>query len=152
MKRIFGALVMLVTGLLVAGGDAQAQSKVALEVLHSGTDAVGVRYAYEMKELIRKSGRMRMVQASDKAERVQIRIISMPYDRERPDLSSVISVAITVDGTNVPLNGYYITTYVVSCGSSKVANCAAGLIADMDKDLDRVEREWPALWGRVNRE
>jgi hypothetical protein len=69
-----------------------AQTKIAVQVSHSGNDNVGKQYAFELKEAIRGSHSMRMVGDDEYPPRIKVMLVTLDVD-ERPPLGHRSAIA-----------------------------------------------------------
>jgi hypothetical protein len=118
---------------------ATAQVKVA--VIPTTDDTVGNRLVFAIKESIRRSAGMQLV------DRTQDGFIRMNIVTLDPDKSSgggnrtIYSVVWTAQTFHRPSVTMYLTSSVGTCGTNRVSQCADGLVADTDEQASMV-RGW----------
>ena len=123
---------------------AQPAARTPVEVLHSGRDSVGVRLAFEVRESIRGSNGMRLVTASEVDARLVLHIVTIE-GTSTPGISTAASVSLTYDTKSIPLNGFFITSFVQTCGNNRTRECGRDLTADIDGEMEKLRRDWPSL-------
>lgn len=134
MKRILFAIALLV-GLGVP--TAYAQTVTLVEVVSTSDDSVGQRLVFAIKEGIRASRSMELT--VEDRPRIRIDIVTLDPDRGDRGMSTVYSIVWTFDGPTQALPSY-LTTSVGTCGASRVRDCADGLVADTDRQIEKLER------------
>lgn len=121
--------------------------KVAVSVGHSGTDAVGAQLAFAVREAIRGSQGYKLVQPNDSG--IQVRLITInPEQNESVSNWTVATVVLTManffpyDEKN-PQSWYpiYLTSHVMTVGSSKTDVQARSILASVDAAIDKYRRE-----------
>lgn len=130
MARVVISLqTLLLTAVLGAIAPASAQMTVVLE--STAREAVGGRLAFAIKERIRTSAGFRLV--GDRADAL-FRISMVTLD-DKSGYSTVYSV---VFAAWQPQTGTwtYLENVVGTCGTSRIAECADGLVADADKTAE----------------
>lgn len=104
-------------------------------------DSVGGRLVYAMKEKIRRSAGMTLVDR-DQDGRIAVQIVTLDPDSSsgggRRTIYSVVWLAKTFHETPIDM---FLTNSVGLCGSNKVQECAEDLVADTDKQVTKV-RTW----------
>ncbi|MBM3340764.1 MAG: hypothetical protein FJY56_01420 [Betaproteobacteria bacterium] len=119
--------------------------KAPVELKHSGSDNVGQRLAFELREVIRGSHSMRLVSGREADPRIVVQMVSLEASRSSQGAGTVVAVAITYDGTLIEANGLFLTSVVQNCGSSRVQECARDLAADVDQEIEKLKKNWPNL-------
>ena len=118
---------------------ASAQIKIA--IVSTVPDPVGERLVYANKEGIRRSSGMQVV---DRVQDGLIRVNIVTLDPDKSDSSgnrTIYSVVWTAQTFHeIPVT-MYLTNSVGICGSSRVSQCADGLIANTDEQATNV-RGW----------
>jgi len=111
-------------------GIAHAQLNVVVE--DTARDPIGGRLVYAVKERIRSSSGLKLVPTSNDA---LFRFAIVTLD-DKSGYSTVYSV---VFAAWQPQSGTwtYLNNIVGTCGSSRLAECADGLVADADKTADQ---------------
>jgi len=131
MKKYFLSLLFFLSTTLFG----QETLKFPIEVSHSGTDIVGERLAFAVKERIRKSESMRLTY--EKEMRATIILVTLDQYNDSPGNSSCYSFVQCLDFPGQPF-GYYITSSVGYCGSSRVDEVAERLVAIADKEIGAI--------------
>jgi len=138
MKSLIGQGYMrmlnkfLILALLVSPcSSALAQNDVIPVYVRSlcSDDPVGNRISFKVREGVRKSSAMRLVESPEDA----VFKMSLKCIEPKHNEGYASDFSYTLTATN--LDGYYdyaIKYGVRSCGSSRVDECADGLVADMD--------------------
>src|SRR5437773_3033978 len=127
---------VLCAALIFLSASTFAQNKkIPVEVNHSGQDTVGARIAYELKQSIAASRTMRL-EDSAYVPRMKAVIVSLDIEDSARGSRSALSVSIVFDSLDTPLGGIYLTSYVQTCGTLRAQNCAADLLALVDKQID----------------
>jgi len=115
-------------------------TKIPIEVTHTGSDDVGRRFAYELRDQLKGSNSFRVVEsASD--PRLVVRIISIGRDE-----TSAISLATTVDAETIPVNGLYVTSQVLRIGSLRTRETAGTVVTDIDESVTFLRNKWPSVY------
>jgi hypothetical protein len=112
----------------------RGESVVPVYVTMSGDDSVGNRLAYAVREGVRKSSSMTLVD-SYKDSRFVLSLVTLDPSREKDGYSTVYSAVYTFRTFHDKPVRMYLNTIVGTCGSSKIDSCANGLIADLDREL-----------------
>lgn len=127
-----------------------SQAKYPVEVRHSGDDQVGVRYVFELREAIRASNSMRLVDQSNEP-RIKVSVVTVDSDRNNTGVAAGIATTVVYDSMDIPLNGAHMTTLVQVCGEQRVAGCARGLLSWIDSSVNTLRQDWPSLWKSLFR-
>lgn len=132
LKRILIFFVVL-----LFGATAFAQMKVY--VTHSGDDSAGTRLGYAIKEGIRRSAGMTLVNREQDG-RIAIRIVTLdPDDRDSSGRRTIYSAVLTAETLhNTPVT-MFLTTFVGICGVNRIQACADGLVAETDKQVSWIQ-------------
>ncbi|MFO1408641.1 MAG: hypothetical protein U1F08_14085 [Steroidobacteraceae bacterium] len=131
MRRIvFGAFALLWSTLALA-----AEKGVPVYLGATADDPVGSRLAYRIKEQIRKSGQMEFVpSASDAFVGLNLTTLD-PDDAARRTVYSLVVTIRDFSAKDAELF-YYWSSYVGTCGTNKVDECAESIAADVDQVVD----------------
>ena len=115
--------------LLVLCSNALSQKKISVSVKHQGSDTVGTKLAYEVRESIRRSqGYAYSPDGSDT-------VIEMVTAEVVPNgASSIVSVVIIKHGDS-PLCGVNLAHLAYYVGSLKVQEIADDIVATLDKQV-----------------
>jgi hypothetical protein len=122
--------------------------KVPVEVVHRGTDSVGLEAAYALKENIRKSHGMALV--TDTQPRIRVLLLSLDSDmKDEDNYASVIGTAIVFDSSSAPGRGVFLAFVVSVVGAEKDRLYADSLIGHIDEQIERLRRDWPELYMQL---
>jgi hypothetical protein len=120
--------------------------KVKVSVFHSGEDSVGKQFAYAVREAIRGSNGYQLV-SSDQSG-IDVRIITVDPDRSSGSSWTVAAVTYTMTNfipyqTGNPQTWYpiYLTSLVMTVGSSRTDAQARSVMAAIDEQLERYRRD-----------
>ena len=139
MKRLVVPLIIV----LLLGVTVSAQEfKVPVEVVHRGTDNVGLKAAYALKENIRKSHGMTLV--TDTQPCIKVLLLSLDSDQEdEANYTSAIGTTIVFDSFPVPV---FLTFVVNVVGAEKGTLYADSLLGHIDEQIERLRVDWPELY------
>jgi hypothetical protein len=124
-------LVVMAIWFLLLPQTLQAQQKVAVEVKHKGSDSIGSRLAYQVKERIRSSSGLRIATANE--PRVILYLVTADIFGDKPGSASALGFSIAVRGQSGPLE-HLLYAGVATCGSQSINETSERLIADIDKE------------------
>ena len=145
MKRI---IMPLIIALLFAASVGAQEFKVPVQVEHRGTDSVGLRAAYALKENIRKSHRMALV--TNMQPCIRVLLLSVDSDmRDDANYTSAIGTAIVFDSPSVPAGGVFLAFVVNVVGAERGTLFADSLIGHIDEEIERLRRDWPQLYMQL---
>ena len=136
---------------LTTNVSAQSSPRAAVVVAHTGDDVVGQRVAFELREGIRASQAMRLVTEAEANPRFTVHMVSQDESSNAPGVSSNIAITFAYDANDLPHLGYFITTYVQSCGTNRTQQCARNLLSHIDRSLEKLRRELPQQYLRLTR-
>lgn len=133
-------LALLVAAMLCAS-PAMAQ-KMSVYFTMTGDDDVGVRLGYALKESIRRSSGLNLVDVEEDG-RIAIRMVTINPDSDRQggQIQTIYSMVVTAETFHETPVTMYLTNYVGYCGSSRVQSCAERLTAAADAQASKV-RSW----------
>ena len=119
-----------------------AFAQMRVHVSSTAEDTVGNRLTFAIREGIRRSAAMTLVDREQDAF-ILVRIVTLDPDRNDTASStrtiySVVWTTKTLHDTPVEM---YLTSSVGLCGARRVAQCADGLVADTDREASEV-RGW----------
>jgi hypothetical protein len=134
--------------ILAATNAAMAQTKVPVEVSHSGNDAVGQGIAYAVREVIRGSNGMGIV-TDPSRPRIRIILVSVDESDGNTGVSSAVAVSLVFDSPLIPLGGYHITTFVQTCGRNRAAGCGRRIVELTDAEVEKMRTNWPGVWQQL---
>lgn len=137
MKVAIRYLVLLVLQGFVAG---ISSAQNAIWVSATADDSVGRQLVFELKEGIRRSAAMRLVDRSQDAQ-VFIHLVTMDPDRPSGGGNRTIySVVWTVQSFHANPLEVFLTTQVGICGYQRASACAGGLVATTDEQVSDLRR------------
>jgi hypothetical protein len=105
------------------------EDRLPVSVDATADDMVGRRLVYKVKEELRRSASMRLVDSDETG--IHLVLVTLPRDPDRPSLSTVFSAVWTVEYDSI--YPAYITSMVGYCGSDTVESQAESLVAETDK-------------------
>lgn len=125
-----------VVGVLLCLVVAASFAQVPVFVASAAPDAVGSRLVYAIKEGIRRSASMQLVDRSQDG-RFIVEFVSLDPQRATANAGyqtvySVVLVGLTFHSVPVPM---YLTNFVGTCGSGRVPECADGVVASVDEQV-----------------
>ena len=130
MKK-WGLAILLVAGAAFAQ---EHSSGKTIYVRASGTDTVGKALVFKVREGIRRSADMKLVDNELKANLV-LNIVTLDVDKNRPGNSSAYSLVWLVRA-RLPGSEYVGSMFhgqvIGTCGSVRVDECATGVVAEAD--------------------
>ena len=139
------SLGVSLAALLCVAPAAFAQTRAAVEFEHAGNDIVGQRIAYAIREGIRSSRGMELV-ADFKIPRIRLVLVSVAASSANSANASALSITYAYDSLDMPLQGAYLTSEVLFCGSDRVSQCADGIVASTDAAIERLRKSSDNLW------
>ena len=116
---------------------AYAQSKIKIEVTHSGDDNVGNRLVYAIKEQIRKSSFIELDYLDE--PKFILGIVSLDLNNEAQGYSSCYGYTLYFYSPD-KLFGDHIFSGAGYCGTDRVDNAAQGIMANIDNQLDTIKK------------
>ncbi len=143
-----GALIITGAGLSMwPSSEANAQvDLLAVKIDHSGNDQVGKRLAFAVRERVRKSAGMRLVpQDYFETNYLLVTLVSLDTSPREPGSATAAALTYSLDGQDMPGLGIHLTTFVQSCGSSRVDTCADGIAANIDDVGAKTRQNYPAF-------
>lgn len=114
---------------------AQQNVKAAIYVQDATEDYQGHRLAYEVKEQIRMSAGMRLVD-NEASSGLQLHLGSI--DPDQNNLRTVYSIAITLTNPSTLSIPLYLDSTEGVCGSGVIGQCANAIVARLDSNLSMV--------------
>ncbi len=116
-----------------------AQTAIWVEA-DASDDMIGSRLAYSIRETIRKSSGMKLVDRSEDAS-IYLHFLSInPDKRSNENYRTSYAVTWTVQTFHTPPVEMYLTSSVGICGSDKVSSCAEGIAATTDEQAQKIRR------------
>ena len=150
MKLTAPLVTVLLASFAATASVAQSQrSPVVVE--HIGSDSVGQRLAFELREAIRGSQSMRLVTAKEANPRIVVYLITIETTVSNPGALTSAAMTVAYDSDELDARGTFLTTFVQNCGSKRTQECARDLTARVDEELERLRKSWPRLWSALKR-
>jgi len=111
---------------------AQNPKRIPVSVLHSGDDQIGQRYAFALKEAIRRSQSFKFVnyESMPTSPRLVVYLSSVDSFTDK-GVSSAIALSIAYDSSEVAGQGILLSTNVINCGRTMVDTCVQNDLAAM---------------------
>lgn len=138
------ALLSILLALHCFSASAQPE-RAPVELSHSGSDEVGNRLAFEIREVLRSTQGLRLVTETEADPRLVIHLVTTDAGTTATGVSTAASITIAYEGRLVEINGYFMTSRVQVCGRSRTQECARDIVASVDTALQRLRRDWPNL-------
>lgn len=135
MNSLFMRLmtIVLLPALIPHAAAQQASAKASVYVQATAEDAVGKLLVYEVREVVRRSSGLALVD-HDSDARLILRVVTFDPNRsESPGLSTIYSAVYTVHTFHETPVEMYLTNVVGVCGSSRVESCARKMTATLDE-------------------
>jgi hypothetical protein len=137
MNLVKCTLLMFILSTAFVPGAAFSQSKkIAVYIEATSPDSVGQQLVYEMREKIDSSSHLAEAD-SDAKSFFQLRIVTLDPGTTGGYGQQFTVYSVVLTGT--PLDGrsglFYLDQWVGTCGSTRVTECAAQIIAGADADM-----------------
>jgi hypothetical protein len=113
-----------------------AFAEMPVEVISTTPDTVGQRLVFAMKEGIRTSASLG-ISFDQTKPRMQVNVVTLDQNSPNPGYSSAYSVVVLWNNPE-QVFPFYLTQYVGYCGSSRVRECADGLVANVSEKADEI--------------
>ncbi|MDB5921472.1 MAG: hypothetical protein JWN13_408 [Betaproteobacteria bacterium] len=143
MHKIFAVILMC----LATPSLCFAESKVPLEVVHSGKDRAGQLFVAELKEIMRSHSARPVTDRQ--RPRIVVLVATADGDSQLRGSSSAISISILYDAPRMPGEGAFLKSVAQSCSRENAAICARNAAADIEYEVSLLRRNWPALWASL---
>ncbi len=117
--------------------------KMPVEVVATAEDSVGRRLVYFVKEGIQSSSTLELSISPELGLRVMI--VTLDQDSRNPGYSTAYSFVVTWVNKQQPFP-YFLNQSVGYCGSSRVQECAQGLVANIAENSESVLRLFKAAY------
>jgi len=140
IATILGILSIFASSLALSQTD-----RVPVQLRHSGDDQVGQRLAFELREVLRSANGMRLVTPSEADPRIVANLVTLDNSSANRGISTAASFALSLDSIEYPVNGFFLSSFVLTCGSNRVSDCARDIAANIDNQIEWLRREWPTL-------
>jgi hypothetical protein len=137
--------------LIVTLASATEQARTPVKVLHTGEDSAGKVYVYELREAIRGSHGMRLVEADYFGAHIRLSIITIDPHTPHDGTHTLISTSVLVDSLEMPLGGAYLTAQLQSCARKNVGSCAKSLMSLVDGEVAKLRTKEMALWKQIHK-
>ena len=137
-SRLISRVVTLLTLLTLTAG-AYAQTAIWVDA-DTSDDYVGQRLAFALKEAVRGSSAMKVVDRPQDGS-IYVRMLTMNPDKSNGgNLRTTYSITWTVQTLHSTPVEMYLTSTVGICGSDRVNSCAQNLAATTDEQASQVRR------------
>jgi hypothetical protein len=141
LKSAFMAITLIWASAAIASDDG-----FPVHLTATTDDSVGNRLAYAIKEAVRASGQLELVPLRDDAF-VSMDLVTLDLDKD--GARTVYSLVLNTRDLDSEGLFHYQSSMVGSCGSSKVAECAQGVVANVDKVVDNYRAVFQAVLKRL---
>ncbi len=138
-------VALLLCSLLVQPALAQ-DGKVAVHVIHSGEDSVGVQFIYSLREALRGSHGYKLTSREDSG--IQVRVITLNPDERNQSNWTVATVVYTMTNflpldKSEPQTWYpiYLTSQVLTVGRNVTSDQARAVMATLDTAVQKYRDE-----------
>lgn len=135
--------------LLVVSLSALGQEKAPVKVVHDGGDDVGKLFAYELREALRGSNGMRLVQDDYYAPHIRLSLVSLDSSASGTGRQSAIAIAVTYDSPQMKFLGAHLDTHVHICGRDRTPFCAKSALSTLDKTVSDLRKIDLAIWSSL---
>jgi|APHig6443717817_1056837.scaffolds.fasta_scaffold228022_2 hypothetical protein len=125
-RRLFFTAIL---ALALANSSLGKENRFPVSVAATANDIVGGRLAYKVKEEVRRSASMHLVDPDEAG--VHLVLVTLPRDTNNPSFSTVYSAVWTLKHDE--LFPSYLNSQVGYCGSDAVDSQAESLVAETDK-------------------
>lgn len=127
MRQIFLALFLALTALV-----ARAETvKMPVHVETTAEDTIGRQLAYQLRESIRSSGGLELVDTKDDAI-IRIKIVTLDPDTNGSGYRTIYSLVWTIKQLDSGADIFW-NNSVGICGQSRVSSCASDMAARTDE-------------------
>ena len=136
-----GALLLCSASLFVTPALSRAQSTVPVYVvgLVDENDHVGRQFVFEVREAIRGSQGLRLVE--DGKEWPYIKVVVTTVSAAAA--TTAAGYAITYDSIDMPFGGGLLFSGVQACGRERVSSCARSVLANLGDAIRNLQRVAP---------
>lgn len=112
---------------------AMSESKAVVEIIHEGTDPIGSKLVYQVKEEIQRSSGLMLTTA--KELRFVVHILTMDIPKSQSGTSSAVGITITY-ASDKP-NEIFCNQYIGLCGSSDIKEKSRAIVARIEEQTKR---------------
>lgn len=123
-----------------------AFAEMPVEINSTTPDTVGQRLVFALKEGVRSSTSLG-ISFDQSKPRMQVNLVTLDQSTTSPGYSTVYAVVILWNNPAQPFP-FYLTQFVGYCGSSRVRECADGLVANVSEQADSVLKLFQAASKR----
>jgi len=107
--------------------------KVAVGIIYSGTDTIGTRLVYQIKEGIRRSSGLRLSNADEPKIGLYIQSWELPTG---PSASAIATAYVYYDTRDE----LFLALQLVGCGGGRVNETAETIVAQLDKHAEKYRK------------
>lgn len=129
MKKIMLFFPVILTFMFY--GDAFSQTK--LKIIHSGSDSLGERLSYDLKELVNLSSRFKLIENTEDPH-IIVLIETMAKDPDNPQWASIYSMIVLLKSKDMPL--FYINSTIGYTGVNTVSTAAKNIMSRIANILE----------------
>lgn len=127
-----------------------ASAQMLVHVTSSGVDPIGVRLAFAVREGIRRSAGMTLVDSRDD-RLLGVHLVTMDPTKNDEGLNTVYSLVWTLRTLDDRPVHIYLTSKIGACGATVIAECAESIVADTDKHATDYRRMLREIAGRARK-
>jgi hypothetical protein len=130
---------------------AQATKKIPVAVAQFGDDDVGRAMAVALKEAIRGSQGLLLVEHNSSRPRISVFLHSVDTEAHSAikGRASAIAEVILYQSLQTPAGGIFITVNILICGIEQVENCAIRRLPQIYQSVEYLRTSWPLLWNTL---
>lgn len=138
LKKMFLINLSVFSILVFSPLTAMTAAKVAVEIQHHGTDTVGTRLTYQIKEGIRQSAGLSLTNANE--TRLVVYLVTTDEFDDMPGTATIFSwtIMVVMKGNEKP--GKLITPGVGKTGAFHIKGAAESVIAEIDKAAELIRK------------
>lgn len=129
MKKIIFFLILM--SIFTFNGHAFSQTKV--KIVHIGSDNIGERLSYDVKELVNLSSRFTLIENTEEPHAVVL-IETMAKDPDNPQWASIFSIIVLLKGKNMP--AFYVDSTIGFTGINTVSTSAKNIMSRIASILE----------------
>lgn len=111
--------------------DAFSQTK--LKIMHTGSDNLGERLSYDVKELVNLSSRFTLIENTEEPH-VVVLIETMAKDPDNPQWASIFSIIVLFKGRDFP--AFYVDSTIGFTGMNTVPTVAKNIMSRIASILE----------------
>ena len=134
--------------LLSSVSSAQETKNIPVAVAQFGEDPVGRAMAVALKEAIRGSQNLFLVESYANRPRMSVLLHSVDTEahKEIKGRASAIAEVILYHSPETPIGGIFITVNILICGNEQIENCAISRLPQIYQAAEFLRKSWPSFW------